>query len=150
MRARERHASEIATLLVALESLQADVRSTEARIESMRGDHYAAGDALHERQGQFYATNAEVTRLEQQLAYARDNEHRLTQQVAQITEQIADATRIDGELQELGVEFTTPDLAPLRQVAKDVVYPAIITEAARNIIATLLDERTSRRRSLRN
>ena len=92
VRSRERLAGEIATLVVALESLQADVRATEARIEAMRTEHYAAGDALHERQGNFYAANAEVTRLEQQLAYARDSEHRLTQQVAQLTEQLGGLT----------------------------------------------------------
>ena len=47
-----------------------------------------AGDALHERQGAFYEANAEVTRLEQQLAFARESETRITQQVAQLTEQI--------------------------------------------------------------
>jgi len=45
--------------------LQADLRASESRLETLRSDHYAAGDALHERQGEFYAANAEVTRLEQ-------------------------------------------------------------------------------------
>ncbi len=87
-RARERHATEIATLTVALESLQAEVRALESGLERLRRDHYAAGDALHERQGAFYAANAEVTRLEQQLAFARESETRITQQVAQLTEQL--------------------------------------------------------------
>ena len=64
------------------------MRAAEARLEALRADHYAAGDALHERQGAFYAANAEVTRLEQQLAFARESETRITQQVAQLTEQI--------------------------------------------------------------
>ncbi len=88
VRTRERCGSEIAHLTVALESLQAEVRSVEAQLERMRADHYAAGDALHDRQGAFYAANAEVTRLEQQLSFARENESRITQQVAQITEQL--------------------------------------------------------------
>ena len=86
--ARERHATAVAGLTVALESLQADVRAAEARQEALRADHYAAGDALHERQGAFYEANSEVTRLEQQLAFARESETRITQQVAQLTEQI--------------------------------------------------------------
>ena len=86
--ARERHLSAIAGLTVAFESVQADVRATEARLEALRADHYAAGDAMHEKQGAFYETNAEVTRLEQQLAFARESETRITQQVAQLTEQI--------------------------------------------------------------
>ena len=73
---------------MAFESLQADVRAAEAKLEALRAEHYAAGDALHERQGAFYEANAEVTRLEQQLAFARESETRITQQVAQLTEQI--------------------------------------------------------------
>ncbi len=86
--ARQRHGAAVADLTVAFESLQADVRAAEARLEALRADHYAAGDALHERQGAYYEANAEVTRLEQQLAFARESETRITQQVAQLTEQI--------------------------------------------------------------
>jgi chromosome segregation protein len=86
--ARDRHATAIAALAVAYESVQADVRAVEAQLETLRAEHYAAGDALHEKQGAFYAANAEVTRLEQQLAFARDSETRITHQVAQLTEQI--------------------------------------------------------------
>jgi chromosome segregation protein len=86
VRARERCTGEVATLTVALEAVQAELRGAEARLEALRADHYAAGDALHERQGAFYAATAEVTRLEQQLAFARENESRITAQVAQLTE----------------------------------------------------------------
>ena len=92
VRARERSTTEIATLTIALEALQADVRAAETRLVSLRDQHFAAGDALHERQGAFYAANAEVTRLEQQLAFARENETRLTEQVAQLTEAIGALT----------------------------------------------------------
>ncbi|MGA7986496.1 MAG: chromosome segregation protein SMC, partial [Burkholderiales bacterium] len=89
VRARERAASEIASLTVALEALQADLRQTETRLTTLRDDHFAAGDALHARQAEFYAANAEVTRLEQQLAFARESATRLSEQVAQITQAIA-------------------------------------------------------------
>ena len=101
IRARERSAAEIATLTVALEALQADVRTAETRLVTLRDQHFASGDALHEKQGAFYAANAEVTRLEQQLAFARENETRLTDQVAQLTEAIgaltAQQSALDGE-----------------------------------------------------
>ena len=101
VRARERCTTESATLIVALEALQADVRQAENRLVTLRDRHFAAGDALHERQGAFYAANAEVTRLEQQLAFARENESRLTEQVAQLTEAIgalaAQQAALDGE-----------------------------------------------------
>ncbi|MCC7327730.1 MAG: chromosome segregation protein SMC [Burkholderiales bacterium] len=86
VRGRERCATEIAALTVALEAVQADMRAAEARLEALRTEHYVAGDALHEKQGVFYAANAEVTRLEQQLAFARESETRITLQVAQLTE----------------------------------------------------------------
>jgi len=86
--ARERHAGAIASLTVAFEAVQADVRAAEARQEALRADHYAAGDALHEKQGAYYEANAEVTRLEQQLTFARESETRISQQAAQLTEQL--------------------------------------------------------------
>ena len=86
VRVREKCTTEMATLTVALESLQAELRAAESRLEALRASHYSAGDALHEKQGGFYAANAEVTRLEQQLSFVRESETRLTQQVAQLTE----------------------------------------------------------------
>ncbi|MEP6942084.1 MAG: chromosome segregation protein SMC [Betaproteobacteria bacterium] len=110
VRARERQSAEVASLGAAFEALQADLRAAENRLEGLRAEHYKAGDAMHERQGAFYAANAEVTRLEQQLAFARESEGRLVQQVAQITEQVgaftaqrqslvADAREGDAELE---------------------------------------------------
>jgi chromosome segregation protein len=89
VRLREKHSTEIANLTAGFEALQADLRAAENRLETLRAEHFKAGDALHERQGAFYAANAEVTRLEQQLQFARESEGRLSQQVAQISEQIA-------------------------------------------------------------
>ncbi len=89
VRQRERHAAEIANLSSGFEALQAELRAAEARLEALRADHYGAGDAMHDKQGAFYASNAEVTRLEQQLQFARENEGRLAQQVEQITAQVA-------------------------------------------------------------
>ena len=88
-RQRERHAAEIANLAAGFEALQAELRAAENRVESLRADQYRAGDLLHEKQGAFYAANAEVTRLEQQLQFARESEGRLSQQAAQIAELLA-------------------------------------------------------------
>jgi chromosome segregation protein len=89
VRARERCATEMTASTTALEALQADMRAAEAKLEALRVEHYTAGDALHDKQGAFYAANAEVTRLEQQLAYARESETRVAAQVVQLTETIA-------------------------------------------------------------
>jgi chromosome segregation protein len=86
VRVREKCTTEMAALTVALESLQAELRATESKLEALRATHYTAGDTLHEKLGGFYAANAEVTRLEQQLTFVRESESRLTQQVAQLTE----------------------------------------------------------------
>ena len=88
-RQRERHAAEIANLTAGFEALQAELRAAENQVETLRADQYRAGDLLHEKQGQFYAANAEVTRLEQQLQFARESEGRLSQQAAQIAELLA-------------------------------------------------------------
>ncbi len=87
-RARERHAAEVATLSTALEAVQAELREAEARLEQLRSAHFAAGDAMHDRQGTFYAANAEVTRLEQQLSYARESETRIASQVGELEGEI--------------------------------------------------------------
>ncbi len=107
-RARERAASEIATLTVALEALQAEMRHAETRVTTLRDEHFSAGDALHGRQAEFYAANAEVTRLEQQLAFARENATRLTEQVGQITQAIA---TLAGQQAVLDAEQATADAA---------------------------------------
>ncbi|MDR2017238.1 MAG: chromosome segregation protein SMC, partial [Burkholderiales bacterium] len=98
---RERCQLEVASLAVAFEAAQSDIRAIEVKLEHLRDTHYAAGDALHDKQGAFYAANSEVTRLEQQLAFARENETRIAQQVEHIHEQIGvlatQETQLDGE-----------------------------------------------------
>ena len=101
VRARDRANQDLAQATTTLESLQAELRSSEASLEALRRDHYAAGDALHERQGGYYAANSEVTRLEQQLAFARDSQSRIGDQVAELGAQLAalatQVSALDGE-----------------------------------------------------
>jgi chromosome segregation protein len=128
VRARERHASEIATLTVALEALQADVRHAENQLVTLREQHFAAGDALHDKQGAFYAANAEVTRLEQQLAFARENESRLTEQGIRVAEARRDSAaaalaRIGERRERLAAELATlalPATDALRAVVEQL------------------------------
>jgi chromosome segregation protein len=108
VRSRDRCATEIASLTVALEAVQAEIRAAEAKVEALRSEHYSAGDALHEKQGAFYAANAEVTRLEQQLSFARESETRIAQQVTQLTEALAG---IAGQESALAEERTAADSA---------------------------------------
>ncbi len=138
VRARERCATEIAALTVALEAIQAEMRAAEARLEALRADHYAAGDALHEKQGAFYAANAEVTRLEQQLAFARESETRITQQVAQLTEALGalagqetaladDRATADAALE---AALTAREAAAAEEAAAHAALPALEADVA--------------------
>ena len=92
VRLHERHGTEIANLTAAFEAVQAELRAVENHVETLRAAQYRAGDDLHDKQGAFYAANAEVTRLEQQLQFARESEGRLSQQVAQVGELLSGLT----------------------------------------------------------
>jgi len=140
--ARERHATAVATQVAAFEGLQADVRAAEARQEALRADHYSAGDALHEKQGGYYAANSEVTRLEQQLAFARESETRIAREVAQLTAQIdalagqESSLATDSTAAERALEtaLTARETAGTEEAAAAAAMPALeaaVTEAAR-------------------
>ena len=88
-RTREKLTAELAQLTAELEGLQAKMREKDTAIEGIKSRHYQSNDALNAAQGEFYATNAEVSRHEQQLQYARDSQQRLAEQIADITSQIA-------------------------------------------------------------
>jgi chromosome segregation protein len=87
-RAREKLTAEIAQLVADMEGVQARLREKDTQIEAQKSSHYQAGDALHAAQGEFYAANAEVSRHEQQLQYARDSAQRLTEQMADVRAQL--------------------------------------------------------------
>ncbi|MEO8345783.1 MAG: chromosome segregation protein SMC [Betaproteobacteria bacterium] len=164
VRARDRCATEMTTLKVALESLQAEVRAAEAKLEALRTHHYTAGDALHDKQGGFYAANAEVTRLEQQLTFARESETRITQQVAQLTEALGaiagqetalagDRSNADGELE---AALTSREAAAEAERSAQALLPALeqtvaatsatLAELAKQIALTEQDVRVAETR----
>jgi chromosome segregation protein len=138
VRSRERCTAEITSLTVALEGLQAEARSTEARIEALRTEHYAAGDALHDRQGGFYAANAEVTRLEQQLQFARESESRITREVAQLTEQLGSLSS-----QQASIEGERSALEAALEEALSVREAAVIEERAAQASLPALEQAVS-------
>jgi chromosome segregation protein len=92
--ARNRHTREIERLGVELEAETAKLREAEKRLEALRDEHYRAGDAMHAAQGALYESNAEVARLEQQIAHVRENQERIEHQIAKLRAQLA-----SGELQ---------------------------------------------------
>lgn len=88
---RTRHAQQVEKTRIELEAEIARLRETENQLESARSEHFALSDALHAKQGDLYATNAEVARLEQQIAFVTEQRNRLAQQIQngerQITQQ---------------------------------------------------------------
>ena len=77
---RERHAAEIAKATNELEAENAGLRNVEARLESSRSLHFAAGDAMNSTQAALYAANAEVAKYESELRHAEETRQRLESQ----------------------------------------------------------------------
>jgi len=86
--ARSRHAREIERLGTELEGETAKLREAEKRLEETRTRHYRASDEMHAAQGALYEANAEVARLEQQIAHVRDSRGRLDHQIATLNAQL--------------------------------------------------------------
>jgi chromosome segregation protein len=137
-RLREKHAAEIASLTAGFDALVAELRAAESRVETLRAEQYRAGDELHEKQGAYYAANAEVTRLEQQLQFARESEGRLAQQAAQLAELLAGLTAQIGTLEtesrngerELAAAVKRREAAAVDEHAVQAALPQIETDLA--------------------
>ncbi len=67
-----------------VEAETASLREIEARVEQTREAHFAASDALHAAQAEMYSANAEVKRLESEIAHLRDSRLRLETRLAQL------------------------------------------------------------------
>ena len=73
--------------LNALESRTADLRRTEAELETLRQAHYAAGDAVNRAQGALYESTAEVGKLEAEIRFVVEGRRRVEVRLAQLAEQ---------------------------------------------------------------
>ena len=93
---RARHNREIERLGTELEAETARLRDAEKRLEELRNQHYRSGDEVHAAQGALYETNAEIARLEQQIAHIRENRSRVEQQIGSLNAQ-SDAARTQFE-----------------------------------------------------
>ena len=71
-----------------LEAQTARLRDLESQLESARSGHYQLSDALHVKQGEFYSANAEIARLEQQIAHVATQRQRLALQITQAKKHI--------------------------------------------------------------
>jgi chromosome segregation protein len=89
---RTRHARDIERMGTELEAETARLRDAERRLEELRSQHYRSGDEVHAAQGALYETNAEIARLEQQIAHIRENRSRVEQQIGNLNGQADSAS----------------------------------------------------------
>ncbi len=85
----ERVRRESAEATNALEARIAELRHTEAGLESVRQAHYAAGDELHAAQGALAEASLEVSRLEERIRYVVEGRRRVEQRQAELAAQDA-------------------------------------------------------------
>jgi len=94
-----------------------------------------AGAPLHDKEGAFYAGKPEVTRLGQQLPFARESETRIAQQVTQTNEALAALAALDASIQqeritaEAALDLGAKPLYALRKVILPEIMPGVITGA---------------------
>jgi chromosome segregation protein len=92
----------VADAVNALEARTAELRESEAGLETVRQAHYAAGDRLHLAQGALAEAALEVSRLEERIRYVVDSRQRVQQRMAELRAQDAQwAQRQDEALAEL-------------------------------------------------
>ena len=75
---------EIARQETALEALIADLRKTEAMMESQRDEHAEANDKFNEVQGEYYSVGAEIARLEQAIQHAKETRFQQEKELQEI------------------------------------------------------------------
>jgi chromosome segregation protein len=104
-----------------LESRTADLRRTEAELETIRQAHYAAGDQVNQAQGKLYEASAEVGKLEAEIRFVVEGRTRVEQRLVQLKEQIASWTT---RSQDAGVELEQLAEAMVEAEEKAVVLAA--------------------------
>jgi chromosome segregation protein len=79
----------VVAAVTALEARTAELRRTEADLESIRQAHYAANDDLHAAQGVLAEAALEVSRLEERIRYVAEGRQRIGRQRAELETQRA-------------------------------------------------------------
>jgi chromosome segregation protein len=105
---------------IALQSALADLRAIEASIETTREHFTEKSEALNQVQGRFYQVGADVSRIEQSIAHARDLRQRQAVDLAQAEQGLVEVNlhlnRDQAQVDQLAVELETltPDLDVVR------------------------------------
>ena len=77
----------VAEAMTALEARTADLRHSEAELDTIRQAHYAASDELHSHQGSLAEAALEVSRLEERIRYVVEGRSRVEQRLVELKAQ---------------------------------------------------------------
>lgn len=105
---------------VAVEARVASLRELDAAIEKVRDEQACAQEQLHEAQQGFYAEGAEVARLEQEIRHQTAQQQRLTDELQQVRQTLAETSGhlADDQVQTARLEERLEELAPALEVAR--------------------------------
>ena len=81
---REQFSKEIEKAVLALETRNAALRDTEARLVEVRERHFAASDALQEAQKESYRSASEVSRLETEIRHRKESHQEYESRLVQL------------------------------------------------------------------
>lgn len=84
---QERVKKEVLAATNALEERMAELRHTEAELETIRQAHYAASDELHTAQGSLAEAALEVSRLEERIRYVVEGRQRIEARLVELKAQ---------------------------------------------------------------
>ncbi|MDT8364046.1 MAG: chromosome segregation protein SMC [Nitrosomonas sp.] len=88
--ARAKAQTEIERHAANLDALRIRQQTAEQALETLRASHKTAGDQQLALQGKLYETDGEIARIDQQLQNMRDNQARLSQQLAESAHRLQD------------------------------------------------------------
>ncbi len=84
----EKSKVQVEKLVIQLESQTAELRKSEAGLETSRQAFYQAGEAINKAQAAYYEANAEVANLENQVKQSTEARDRMTLQLQQLKDSI--------------------------------------------------------------
>ena len=116
-----------------LEALIADLRKTEATMESQRDQHTEANDKFNEIQGEYYSVGAEIARLEQAIQHAKDTRYQQEKELQDIEKAWQEAqdhlTQDNDRIQQLTETLSHDDAAFAELKEKEKLSTALLSES---------------------
>jgi chromosome segregation protein len=128
---------------LALDARVADLRRTESEAETLRADHFAAGDAVHAAQGALFDASGVVSSIEAQIQFVVESRNRVEIQAAQLRTQSAEreaqgaAAAAERNVAQLALAANRRDLEALGTASEEAArhIPTLEEEERRRIEA---------------